>query len=195
MVRGLLASALGTALLFAPASARADDETVKVHMTGDSGLVLERRIEETSLWESVCVGTCDRPIQLEGSYRLNGRGLRPSLPIALLRARVLRLEALPAYDAAYVGGITLEIIGPMMLVGGVIATAVGTAQRPAPPCPFDAPCPTQEPQSDAMLVGGVMTILTSAVLIGVGMVAILLGDHTRTRQLQALSARGLSITF
>lgn len=164
-------------------------------MTGESGLVLERRIEDTSLWESVCVGTCDRPIQLDGSYRLNGRGLRPSLPIALLPARVLRLEALPAYDAAYVGGIVLEIIGPMTLVGGVIATAVGGAQRALPPCPFDAPCPTQEPQNNAMLVGGVMTIVTSAVLIGVGMVAILLGDHTRTRQLQALSARAFTVAF
>ncbi len=184
----------GAAVLLAPALARADDDRVKVHMTGDSGLVLERRIEDTELWESLCVGTCDAKVPLAGSYRLNGRGMRPSLPISLLPApNVLRLEARPAYSAAMAGGITLIIVGPLAMIGGLVAAVAGQTQSVGP-CDFGGNC-VQEPASHASLIGGVLSIVTGALLTAAGGVALGFADHTSTRQQLSVSGRGLLVRF
>ena len=183
----------GAAALLAPSLAHAEDDRVKVHMTGDSGLVLERRIEDTELWESLCVGACDAKVPLAGSYRLNGRGLRPSLPISLLPApNVLRLEARPAYSAAMAGGITLVIVGPLAMIGGLVAATVGSNSQPET-CNFSGCFP--DPQSHASLIGGVLSLLTGALLTAAGGVALGFADHTSTRQQLSVSGRGLTVAF
>lgn len=179
------------------ASAVRPDE-VKVHLTGAADLVLERRIEGTNLWESLCVGSCDTTVPFEGAYRVTGRGIRPSLPIALVSSSssdVLHLDASPAYNVAVSGGIVTVIVGALAMFGGVTAAiADGGAQTEVAPCSFDSNC-APEPRGHALLIGGVATVLTGAVLVAGGIVAILLSGHTRTRQLASAGARGLSIAF
>lgn len=184
-------------MTFAPALARGDDsDQVKVHLTGDPGLVLERKIEGTELWESLCVGTCDMQVPLDGAYRVSGRGVRPSLPIALVPAKkVLHLDTSPAYTAAFAGGVTLVIVGSLAMFGGVIAATVGATQQQVPTdCPPDVSCTPQQ-VNHASLIGGVLAVLTGALAIAGGSVALALGDHTRTRDTVALSPGGLTLKF
>jgi hypothetical protein len=203
--RGLLL----IAAMLASSSARADEvdgsaaggtsqtrnaDRVKVHLTGDPGLDLERKIEGTQLWESICVGTCDMQVPLDGQYRVSGRGVRPSLPIALIPAKnVLRLDTTPAYSAAFAGGITLVIVGSLAIFGGVIAATVG-ANPQSPPCAFDGSCGA-EPVGHGELIGGVLSVLTGALVVAVGAIVIAIGDHTRTRDAVALSGDGLTVRF
>jgi hypothetical protein len=190
--RGLLL----IAAMLASSSAWADEsDRVKVHLTGDPGLDLERKIEGTQLWESICVGTCDMQVPLDGQYRVSGRGVRPSLPIALIPAKnVLRLDTTPAYSAAFAGGITLVIVGSLAIFGGAIAATVG-ANPQSPPCSFDGSSCTAEPVGHGELIGGVLSVLTGALVVAVGAIVIAIGDHTRTRDAVALSGDGLTVRF
>jgi hypothetical protein len=193
------AAALGAALLFTPLLAHAGDDHVKVRVTGanrGSALVLERQIEGTDLWESVCTGACDQRLPRDGMYRVRGRGIRPSLPVALLPARdqTVRLEVTPGYSAGWVGGIVLTVLGPLVMTGGTIATGAGAGQSSVAPCPFGVTC-FAEPQSRALLIGGVISLLVGGVMTAAGIVTTLVTDHSRVRQVGALSARGLTLTF
>lgn len=193
--------ALGAAILVLPASARAGDaaqgDDVKVHVTGDTGLVLERSIEGTNLWESLCTESCDVEVPRWGMYRVNGRALRPSLPIALLPSRdhVVRLAVRPGYRAGWVGSVLLMTIGPLALVGGAVATSAGSSQNfVSTPCAFDSTC-TSEPKSNALVIGGVLSLVVGALLTATGAVTMVVSDHSDVHQRVALSPTGLSVTF
>ena len=182
-------------MLVFPAIARADDDSVKVHVTGDPALVVERRIEGTELWESVCTGACDAQLPRSGMYRLTGRGLRPSLPIALIAVDdKVRLSASPGYSVAYSGGIVLTVVGPLVMLGGAVAAGVGGNQQGQFNCDFGGSCVTA-PQSHALVIGGVISVVTGGVMMAAGIVAILLADHTHVHQIAKLTGRGLTVTF
>jgi len=194
-------AALATGILLASAPARAqdvDEDALKVHVTGDTGLVLERRIEGTNLWESLCTESCDVLVPHGGMYRVGGHAVRPSLPIALLPSRDKRveLEVHPGYRTGWVGGVILAVVGPLVMTGGGLMALVGASQSQVAdvPCSFEGSC-IAEPHFDAALIGGLLTLLVGAVVTGAGIAAMAVTDHSDVRQHVALSPRGVAVTF
>jgi hypothetical protein len=188
----------GTVLAF-PHVARADlPDEIKVHVEGDPNLVVERRIEDTDLWESVCTGACDRKLPLTGRYRLLGRGIRESLWIALVPPEkdALKLDVKAGYSAAWAGGIALVAIGATTLFAGTVGFIVGANQHQLEvPCTFGSDCTQQENHSVA--IAGGMAFIVGALLVGGGIGAIILGSQTRVRQVisTTFTPRGISVTF
>jgi len=194
--------AFGAALIASRARADEVPDEVKVHVKGDSDLVVERSIENTDLWESVCVGTCDRKLPLEGRYRLIGRGIRQSLPIALVRPKdqMLHLDVKAAYTTAWAGGITLVAIGATTLFAGVITFIAGATQNTSPPC-FEGDCfggsdPTTPQGHPATIAGAVMLGLGS-LMTTAGIISIVLGSQTHIQEMSVITIRptGVSFTF
>jgi hypothetical protein len=202
-MRRVGASLVGAALLLLPVAAHAGDEPsadeVKVHVAGDARLVLERRIGGTQLWESLCVGSCDTAVPRHGMYRIGGSEVRPSLPIALLPShdRRVQLDVSSAYRAAWIGGVLMVSLGPLAMVGGALAVASGASQPTfTQPCPPQFTCNSnQEIHSNALVLGGVMTIILGAVLAGAGITTLAITQHSHVRQVVALSPTGVLVTF
>jgi hypothetical protein len=196
-VRAWLAAPSIIAIAFATSVARADvPDEIKVHVDGDPDLVIERRIEDTDLWESVCTGACDRKIPLGGRYRLIGHGIRESLWIALVPPAKdsLKLDVKAAYASAWGGGIALVVLGAATMFAGTIGFAVGTSQQPEiAPCGGTCPPP---PQNNSVAIAGGMSFIVGALMVAGGIGAIVLGSQTRIRQIIAtVSPRGLAVTF
>jgi len=209
---GLLAAlAMGVAVCAAPLVARADDavDTVRVEMAkpSDTGvtLVLERIIEGTSLWESICVGTCDSNVSREGQYRVTGRGVRPSPSLTLVpdntgaRSDTVHLSASVAYASGWVGGVLLTILGPVVGISGGLAIAfdqTNTGITNTPPCTSNG-CATIPPPSNAPIIGGAITVGLGVAMTVAGIIAIVTTDHTNVHQraTATLSARSLTLAF
>jgi len=183
-----------------PGVARADlPDEIKVHVEGDPNLVVERKIEDTDLWESVCTGTCDRKLPLTGRYRLLGRGIRESLWIALVPPEkdALKLDVKAGYSTAWGGGIALVTIGATALFAGTIGFVVGASQHQFnSPCSFDVQC-NDNTENHSVAIAGGMAFIVGALMVGGGIGAIILGSQTRVRQVisTTFSPRGLSVTF
>jgi hypothetical protein len=191
---------LATPVAFSTGIARADlPDEIKVHVDGDPNLVVERRIEDTDLWESVCTGTCDRKLPLGGRYRVLGRGIRESLWIALVPPEkdALKLDVKAAYSTAWAGGIALVALGATTMFAGTVGFIVGASQSHQSfdfPCSFESPCPSQ--QNNSVAIAGGMAFIVGALMVGGGIGAIILGSQTRVRQIYtSFSPRGLSVTF
>lgn len=191
---------LATPIALSARVARADlPDEIKVHVEGDPNLVVERRIEETDLWESVCTGTCDRKLPLTGRYRLLGRGIRESLWIALVPPEkdALKLDVKAGYSTAWAGGIALVALGATTMFAGTVGFVVGASQNQnINPCSFQFPCPDQHPTNSVAIAGG-MSFIVGALMVGGGIGAIILGSQTRVRQVVSttFSPRGLTVTF
>ncbi len=193
--------ALGGAVFVAPVCARADvPDAVKVHVQGDSDVVIERSIENTELWESVCVGACDKKLPLEGRYRVLGRGIRQSLPLALIEPKkdTLRLDVKTAYNAGWVGGITLVALGASVLFAGTITTAVGATQNTNPPC-FEFPCPPSDgsvPANHPATIAGVIMLGVGTLMVAAGIISLGVSSQTRVVPIALdVSPRGVRLTF
>ncbi len=212
-MRFFLAATLGVVIIVAPLGARADDEADAVHVevakTADEGLtlVLERLIDGTDLWESVCVGTCDSKLSRDGEYRMNGHGLRPSLPFALAPERQserVHLDAKVSYKAGWVGGILLTVLGPVVALGGGIAIATSNQSQIIPieqpcnqnGCPPPPPSGTQAPTSNVPIAAAFSIGVGVAMTIA-GIIAIITTDHTTVRQrgTMTFSPRSMTVTF
>ena len=201
-MRGGLVVAI-SALVLISTSARADENEIKVHVDGDQRLVVERRLADSELWESVCRGACDASLPRDGTYRVTGHGIRPSLPLALLydpRGGRANLAVKSRYESGWYGALVLTILGPSVMVGGTFATIAGATQNntnEVPPCPFDVSCPNEPPPSHGLLVGGVGGLITGALMTTAGILGLVLTDHSTVHQLGAftLSPRGMMIRF
>jgi len=202
-VRPWLAASLlfATPIALSAKVARADlPDEIKVHVEGDPNLVVERRIEDTDLWESVCTGACDRKLPLTGRYRLLGRGIRESLWIALVPPEkdALKLDVKAGYSTAWGGGIALLALGATAMFAGTVGFVVGASQNQNQeiPCSFQSPCSDQHENHSVAIAGG-MAFIVGALMVGGGIGAIILGSQTRVRQVVSatFSPRGLSISF
>jgi hypothetical protein len=193
-MKGIIATAV---LAFAvPSLARASDD-VPVKIAGGHDMVLERAIEGTGLWESLCVGVCNAKVPWNGWYRVTGHGLRPSMPIGLVTARdgAVHLEPHPAYTSGFLGGIALSIVGPLVFLGGVISIAADNRTQFAPG--FQCPgCPMTEvpPPSNAPIIGGALAMGIGGVMTLVGVLITTLSHHTSVSQI-AVSGRSVTLTF
>jgi hypothetical protein len=197
--------------LAASTNAHADDDDgprVPVHVTSRDGdtapLVVERRIPDVDLWESVCTGTCDRKLPADGAYRLSGRGIRPSLPISFISNGhdPVRLDVRPTYSSGWAGGVVLTIMGPLAMVIGTFVTVAGASQTSSetevPPCPNDVQCTSSSPgTNNALLIGGVGMLGVGLAVTIAGIFGLTRTDHSTVTQIGAvtLSARSLTIRF
>ena len=199
-MRAWLATSLLFATSFVTGLARADvPDEIKVHVDGDPNLVVERRIEDTELWESVCTGACDRKLPLVGRYRLLGRGIRESLWIALVPPEkdALKLDVKAGYSTAWGGGIALVALGATTMFAGTVGFIVGATQNQNLefPCSFQSQCPEQRENHSVGIAGG-MAFIVGALMVGGGIGAIILGSQTRVRQVTSfISPRGLTVSF
>jgi len=203
VARGFLFGAALVAL--SSGSARADDDNVPVKLEGQSGVVLERIIEGTDLWESLCVGKCDSPVPRDGLYRVTGRGVRPSLPLSLAPAPdgVVHLHPSVAYSSGFIGGIILSVVGPLVIMGGSIAVAVNNNNDTVPietgcsglGCPPSAPS-TSVPNNGGVIGGGI-AIGVGVALTVAGIIALAVSHHSSVLQTTAftVSPRNLTFTF
>src|SRR6185369_1101611 len=109
----------------------------------------------------------------DGRYRVLGRGIRQSLPLALIEPTkdTLRLDVTTAYAAGWVGGIALVALGASTLFAGTITTIVGSNQNTSPPC-FDFPCTTQNvPENHAATIAGVIMLGVGALMVTTGILS------------------------
>jgi len=199
-----VAATIGVILSLAPNSRAEDgarDDTVRVEIskTTDKGvaLVLERVIEGTSLWESVCVGTCDARVPREGQYRVNGSNIRPSRPLELSPTHdTVHLETDVAYKTGWIGGVVLTTVGPAVAIGGALAIAFNQPNNFTPPCNV-TPCPAAPPVSNAPVVAGAVTLGVGLAMTVAGIIALVTTDHSKVRQLGivALATRSVTVTF
>jgi len=194
--------ALAVAALFVPRAALAQDDEVRVHVDGDPQVVLERRIPDIDLWESVCRAPCDEKLPAEGSYRVTGHGIRPSAPLPLDPVGPnVTLAVKASYSAGYYGSLTLAIIGPIMMVAGAFTTIVGAANHSTnveDPCAPQVPCATSTPpQSNAVTITGVGLIGTGVAMMVAGIFGMTTSNRTIVRRVGALtiSPTGVAVRF
>jgi hypothetical protein len=204
MLRPFLLTAVVLILGVVAPCAHADDtptdhDEVKVNLGGDREVMLERVIEGTDLWESLCVGTCETPIPRDGLYRIAGHGVRPSLPLSLSVAHdgAVHLQPHLAYTAGYVGGILLSVVGPLVIMGGSIAIASNSGNQPIEEGCFGCGgTPVSQVPNNSAVIGGGIAIGMGAALTIAGIVAIALSHHTNVNQMAfTVSPRNLTLTF
>jgi hypothetical protein len=189
-----LALALAVALVSSRAAAEDD---VKVKLGGGREVVLERHIEGTDLWESLCVGQCMTFVPREGQYRLNGPGVRPSLPIALVTSSTdgaVHLDAHVGYSYAVAGGAVMVILGPLVMFGSSIALLTSNSHQDTPFC-SSGNCVSGVPQNISPDVAGAAALTAGAIVTVAGAIALALSLHTHTSQQLAVSPRGITIRF
>ncbi len=204
-MRGLVLIALGAAIAVTPRTSRADEngtDDVRVHVEGDPQVILERRIPDVDLWESMCRGKCDALLPLEGSYRVSGHGIRASMPLTFTSApdNAVKLEVGTAYSSGYYGSMMLTIFGPIVMLAGTftaIAGATASHEDFEPPCASGQTCVASPPQSNAVTIAGVGMIGTGLVMMVAGLVGLGTTNHSTVRQLGnvTLSARSLTVRF
>ena len=195
----------GLALVASSAAARADaDDDVKVKIEGPPDTVLERVIEGTDLWESLCVGSCATPVPRDGLYRIAGPGTRPSLPLSLAPSPdgLVHIKPTFAYTSGFVGGIIMSIVGPLAVLGGSVALATANNNNeeinPPTPCTGNCPPPTQTTSvpSNSQVVGGAIVVGIGLALTIGGIVAVIMSHHTKVEQTAlTVSPRSLTFTF
>lgn len=99
--------------------------SVVVHMDVDEGLTLER--QEGRGWAVVCSAPCDREIPLDGIYRVNGSGVRPSAPMSFTAkaGEHIVITADTASTGGFVGGIVMTSLGvPIFIIGSLVLLVV-----------------------------------------------------------------------
>jgi hypothetical protein len=196
-MRSLPAVICACAIVGSSVSARADDDdTVAVKIKGSPDAVLERMIEGTSLWESLCVGTCDAVVPRDGQYRVSGHGIRPSLPLALVAGRdgAVHLEPRVAYSDGYAGGVALAVIGPLVMIGGTISIAANNRNNNG--CFGSCGSQSTVPVSQAPDIGGGIAIAIGGVMTIAAAVVLALSHHTTVGQGNiALSATSVRVRF
>jgi hypothetical protein len=203
-MRGLALIALGAAIAVTPRASRADGngmDEVRVHVEGDPQVVLERRIPDVDLWESMCRGKCDAFLPLEGSYRVSGHGIRSSVPLTFASApdNTVKLEVGTAYSSGYYGSMMLTILGPIIMLSGTFTAIAGaTANHESfdePPCGFGQTCLTPPPQSNEVTIAGIGMIGTGLVMMIAGLYGLGTTNHSTVRQIGNLTLSARSLTF
>lgn len=110
---------LPIALLLASASiARADDSKPVVHVDASSATVLER--VDHGRAEPVCNAPCDRPVDPDAKYVVNGEGVRASNSFRIPEdSRVFRVDVKPASSGGFTAGVVLTTIGGVFMAGAL----------------------------------------------------------------------------
>jgi hypothetical protein len=109
-------SFLGAGVLLVAGAAHAETATVHVR-SATSEVVVERW--DSGTWQSVCRGTCDQPLDLEGTYRITGAGIRTTPPFHLDKRPIVDLAFERKPNGAFSTGLTLTITGASFLATGL----------------------------------------------------------------------------
>lgn len=107
------------------------EESVLVHMEGDSDAVLEMQDrKETNAFSPVCNSPCNKVLPLDRMYRITGDGMKDSRPFKLSGSagQAVSLDVNPGRRGAFAGGIVMTVLGPITLLTGSLVYLVGAAQ-------------------------------------------------------------------
>ncbi len=134
MLARTFAFAFATTTLAAFSASAQEEENaptqVVVHLANSRAeVVLETRDGEGAPWIEVCSGGCDRALDLDATYRINGRGVHKSKPFHLdgEPGEHITLDVHAGSSGAFAGGIALTAVGSFFLAGGTALTALSTA--------------------------------------------------------------------
>lgn len=127
--------------------------------TNTSRARLQQQLELS--WTDLCASPCRRTVDPNGTYRMAGSALRPSDPFRMPRpAGVVLVQAKMGSNVKHWVGLGLTIAGALDAAGGIIAVAV--AQNATGNFSKDLS------NKDYFTVVGIGSIVTGAVLLGVG---------------------------
>lgn len=105
----------------APIVAAPPDALVVVHVESPEPVDVE--VQEHGAWTTVCTSPCDRPLSTKESYRINGAGVRASLPFKVSPGSTARLEVEPHSSAVHAVGIVVTVTGGVGIVPAIGVTA------------------------------------------------------------------------
>ncbi|MBX3189109.1 MAG: hypothetical protein KF819_18955 [Labilithrix sp.] len=148
-------------LVALPAPARADETTgTVVHVRFPAGTMVPYIDRETvEGWELVCRAPCDQRLRAGATYRVRGRTGNPSEPFVLPRSERVHVDAMVGSPAA-------DVLGPVLVIGGLVAIVGGTT---AIAWPSDERSRMDREEREGRAVLGVSGIVIGTIVAGVGL--------------------------
>jgi hypothetical protein len=142
-----------------------------VHIEGVDSDAFVQMLDANSTagWVEVCKGACDQPLASDALYRIHGAGIRGSAPFRLEGSRA-ELHVKTASSAAFVGGLTMSILGGLAFVNGLSLFLFAAIY-------WNDGLITSSTQRDFNIAGAVTTGIGVGLLVGGG---ILLAGNLRT---------------
>jgi hypothetical protein len=132
--------------------------TAFVHIESDRPVRLEA-VEGKKSFRFVCASPCDIPVDLDQTYRIAGDGVRASgdMQINGQPGQRVLIEVDTSSKAAFVGGIVIVSIAPVVALVGLIVYLVSAADLP--------PSPAGQSIGGALGIGGLVGIAVGIVMI------------------------------
>ena len=156
-----------------PLVERAEGATRLVHVDADRAIELliaePDPDSDAPRWRRVCSAPCDIPLPIQATYRLDGTGVRTTLPFRLAGRpgeRVVVTVA-TASTGAFVGGTILEIAGFVTAGVGALVTVVSLFAGAYDP---DAPPGGHKKADTEALVAGASVLFVGAIAAAAGIV-------------------------
>ena len=183
----LVGAALST--IASSAYAQADDG-VRVHLDAADDVMLQQKIGRE--WIDSCYAPCDRKLDGDARYRIEGNGVRPSSPFSLHATSLEGSETIvvtPAYDAARGAGFVLIGLGAGgILIGSLLAWGGATAEtcKGADNFPSTPDCET--PYSFLVPIGIVIAV-SSALVSGIGTYLAIDNSHSSVKHEALISTK------
>jgi hypothetical protein len=155
----------------APSQQAAPAARTMVHVEGVDSDVFVQMLDanRTTGWVEVCKGACDQELPSDALYRIRGGGIRGSAPFRLEGARA-DLHVKTASSTAFVGGLTMAILGGLAVVNGLSFFVLAALY-------WNDGLITAGTQRDLNIAGGITTGIGVGLLVGGG---VLLGGNLRT---------------
>ncbi len=157
------------------------DGQVLVHVEGDEAAVLEMRGPKGGAFVPMCHAPCDRVLPLDATYRIAGAGLRTSANFQLMgsEGKPIIIDVNPGHKGAFVGGIVMTAIGPVVALAGLMVYGVAAALQSTK---------LSSDSSGGKTVGGVM-MLSGLALAAVGIPLLITNSSTKVTQQLGVPAK------
>jgi hypothetical protein len=180
---------VGAALSTFVSSAHAQsDDGVRVHLDANDDVVLQQK--QGREWIDACYAPCDRKLDGDARYRIEGNGVRPSSPFSLHATSLEGSETIvvtPSYVSTRDAGFVLVGVGAAgIFVGGFLAWIAAASER----CEGNNSFPSTgqcETGDGTLLAIGAVTAIGSAIVGGLGAFLAIENSHSSVKHMASNS--------
>ncbi len=167
------------------APAPAASPMAMVHIETDKEVVLEGK-PQMGGWTVICQAPCDTQVPLDYEYRISGSSIRRSKPFSIQAnpGQRVTLVVNPASKGAFIGGLVLTGVGPVVIIVGLFTALVGALEQTTTYDSFGNPSTVNNGQSTET-TGWIIS------LVGVGMLVtgiILFSSNSKTKATQEVAS-------
>ena len=190
MQRALL-SLVGVALSTLAQSAQAQSaDHVRVHLDARDGVILQQK--KGREWVDVCFAPCDRRVDGDARYRIEGPGVRPTNPFSLRATSLEKSETLvvrPSYVGTRNAGFVLVGVGAAgVFVAGVLAWVAVVSSENCGGSSIQSTTQCEVVDRN-LIVTGLVTAISGAIVGGIGAVLAITNSHSTVKHMASDSTK------